>query len=199
MAANIDQLIKNLLSFYSFKEKIIISVGAGGGQLIAYGSESRRVVAIDNDKLALEKLQRNLKLHNLKEKFEIVHSDFLEVKVSGDVVLFEFCLHEMELPEKSIKHALSITSDIIIMDHCQDSEWAYIADEKEKVTNSWNIVNQFKIKKQKEYFTHQYFKNYEELYEKVKVQGQNSINRISKYKGLNNIEIPMSYKFVMIA
>ena len=36
MATDITQVSANLLSFYDFRDKVVVSVGAGGGQLIEY-------------------------------------------------------------------------------------------------------------------------------------------------------------------
>ena len=42
MATDLHLMIKNLLSFYDFAGRVIISVGAGGGQFIEYGLVAKR-------------------------------------------------------------------------------------------------------------------------------------------------------------
>lgn len=42
------------------------------------------------------------------------------------------------------------------------------------------------------------FYDYDELFNKIKVQGGNSIKRIDRYKGKYDFTIPMSYGFVLI-
>ncbi|HEX7492623.1 MAG TPA: hypothetical protein VF346_00250, partial [Bacteroidales bacterium] len=60
MATDIKKIINNLLEFYDFSSRTIITVGAGGGQLIEYGRISKKVLAIDFDKESLQKLKDNL-------------------------------------------------------------------------------------------------------------------------------------------
>lgn len=198
MAADIKKIIKNLLDFYEFENKAIITVGAGGGQLIEYGRISKEVYAIDNDEEALYKLKDNLLKSGLDNKFNIIHSDFYLTNLQGDVVMFEFCLHEMTDPAAAIKHAMTMAPDILITDHWPGSEWAYFVDEEEKVVNSWSAIKSFDLKKIQSYDTIQYFNNYDEIYQKVKMQGENSINRIKDFKDKNNFTIPMSYGFALI-
>jgi hypothetical protein len=44
----------------------------------------------------------------------------------------------------------------------------------------------------------QFFKDYEELTQKVKDQGETSLARIEKFKGMKDIRIPMLYGFALI-
>lgn len=198
MATDINQIIDNLLNFYDFKNQTVISVGAGGGQFIDYGYTSKHVFAIDNDKGALGRLEDNLKEYKLQDKFTLVHSDFHDSETKGDLVMFEFCLHEIKNPVSALSHALTMASNILIIDHWLDSEWAYIVDEEIKVSDSWNAVLNFKIKKIRKYKTFQYFNDYDELFQKVKIQGHNSIKRIKKYEAMNGFSIPMSYCFALL-
>lgn len=199
MVKDVNLIIQNLLDFYDFRDKTIVSVGAGGGQFVAYAHSAKHVIAIDNDKVALERLRENIYKLGLLDKFTLVHDDFNKAEEKGDVVLFEFCLHEMSEPEKMIEYAHGIANDIVIADHGVNSEWAYIADEKEKAKLSWADVEKFPIEKKVTHETEQLFGNYAELYEKVKVQGNNSIGRINKYKNDINITIPMSYTFALLS
>ncbi len=198
MATDIKQIINNLLDFYDFTDKIIVSVGAGGGQLIEYGRNAKQVIAIDNDAAALQLLRIKLNASGLNEKFTIIHSDFYQTQIKSDIVLFEFSLHEIENPALAIAHAKTIAADIVILDHSPDSEWAFLADEDEKVRRAWSIINTSNIKDSQQYHTNQSFKNYNELYDKLKIQGENSINRISKYKLLSEISILMNYGLVLL-
>jgi predicted RNA methylase len=198
MATDIKKIIENLFEFYDFNNQTVISVGAGGGQFIEYGHASKQVIAIDYDKEALGRLENNLQKSQLLEKFILINSDFYLVNKKGDVVMFEFCLHEMKNTEAAINHALTMAPNILINDHWPDSEWAYIVDEKEKVINSWEALKGFNFKKIQRYDTVQFFHDYEELFQKVKIQGENSINRISQYKDKKDFTIPMSYGFALI-
>lgn len=198
MATDIKKIIDNLLNFYEFSNKKIISIGAGGGQFIEYGRHSEQVIAIDNDNEAIVKLQNALQSFEFKNKFTLINSNFYAVDVKGDVVLFEFCLHEMSNPEAAINQALTMAPNVVVADHGTTSEWAYVVDEKEKVMNSWNALSKFNPKKVQEYDTVQYFHNYDELYQKVKVQGINSIKRIEQYRNKVDFAIPMTYDFALI-
>jgi len=198
MATDTKKIVINLLEFYDFTKKTVISVGAGGGQFIEYGHVSKQVIAIDSDKEAITRLENSLQKSQLLDKFIIINSDFFQVNRKGDIVMFEFCLHEMKNPESAINHALTMASNILIIDHWPNSEWAYIVDEKEKVINSWKALKKFKFKKIQRHDTVQFFHDYEELFQKVKNQGETSINRIKQYKGEKDFTIPMSYGFALI-
>jgi tRNA G37 N-methylase Trm5 len=198
MATDIKTIVANLLAFYDFRDRTIISIGAGGGQFIEYGRTAGKVIAVDNDPSAMEKLRENLKLSGLEDKFTTVVEDFDRTALRGDAVLFEFCLHEMKDPEAAVKHARSLAPDVIIIDHWPGSEWSFIAAEEAKVAAGWQVLMRFAFKKEQKHDTVQIFKEYDELYAKVKGQGETSIARIVKYKGKTDIVIPMSYGLVLI-
>jgi ubiquinone/menaquinone biosynthesis C-methylase UbiE len=193
MSAKIEEIINELRSFYDFSNKQIISVGAGGGQLVDYAEKARKVIAIDNDLAALKRLEQKLCSKEFMPKFELHNADFYKSEFNADVLVFEFCLHEMPNPEQAIRHALSMTNDIIIIDHYIDSPWAHIVNESEKALISWQAAKGFNIGTQKICVTEQYFANYRDLYEKVKVQGEATISRIEQYKNKTDIIIPMRY------
>jgi tRNA A58 N-methylase Trm61 len=198
MATDIKTIVANLLAFYDFRDRTIISIGAGGGQFIEYGRTAGKVIAVDNDPSAMEKLRENLKLSGLEDKFTTVVEDFDRTALRGDAVLFEFCLHEMKDPEAAVKHARSLAPDVIIIDHWPGSEWSFIAAEEAKVAAGWQALMRFAFKKEQKHDTVQIFKEYDELYAKVKGQGETSIAHIVKYKGKTDIVIPMSYGLVLI-
>ncbi|MGE0076999.1 MAG: class I SAM-dependent methyltransferase [Bacteroidales bacterium] len=198
MAADVKRMIADLLDFYDFSNKVVLSVGAGGGQFIEYGRVAKQVIAIDNDKDALARLDANLRLSSLSNKFTLINSDFYAVNERADVVMFEFCLHEMSDAELAIQHARIMAPEILVTDHWPKSEWAYVVDEEEKVIKSWAALRKFNLKNVQQYDSVQFFHTYDELFQKVKVQGEQSIRRISKYKGLVNFTIPMSYGFACI-
>lgn len=198
MAVDLDKMIKNLLDFYNFKDKVVLSIGAGGGQFYEYAFATKHVIAVDQDLMGLESLKACIEKENLSDKFTLIHSDFFEFKEHGDVVMFDFCLHEILRPEQAIQHALTMSSEVLINDHWPESEWAYLVDEDEKVRKSWEAIKKFKARKIHRFDTVQSFQDYDELFNKVKVQGNNSINRIQKYKGIKNFTIPMSYGLVLI-
>ena len=198
MATVLLQIINNLLELYSLTDKTVISIGAGGGQLIEYGRNTAKVYAIDNDETAIQKLSDNLIKSGLADKFTLIHSDFYLTDLKGDVVLFEFCLHEMSDPKLAIRHAQTMAPDILIIDHLPDTDWAYIIDEKEKIEKSWSALESFNVRKSMRCDAFQHFTDYNEIYQKVYVQGENSINRIQGFKEKKHFTIPMSYGIALI-
>jgi 16S rRNA G966 N2-methylase RsmD len=198
MATDINAIIKNLLGFYNFDDKIVISVGAGGGQLIEYGRAAKKVIALDNNATAIQKLRENLINRNLEQTFEVMEANFYKIHLKGDVVFFEFCLHEMPEPAKAIKHALTMASQVLIMDHDPQSKWAYYAAEDHKVSASWKALEAFDIKKRQLFTANQVFQDHNELYEKLKSQSEESIKRISEFSSMKNIIIPMPYGTALI-
>ena len=198
MATDINKILKNIYELYDLTDRTIITVGAGGGQLIGYGHKAKNVFAIDYDKEALDKLKDNLIKAGLEEKFSLIYSDFSVLDLRGNVVMFEFCLHEMDNPESALKHAKTMAPEIIVLDHITGSEWAFIGAEEEKIEKSWSALMGLNPRKVQKFETIQFFHDYEELYQKVKPQGETSIERIQRYKEKTNITIPMTYAIALI-
>ena len=198
MAADYKKMVADLLAFYELKDKTVLSVGAGGGQLIECGREAGKVLALDSDAQALEKLRENLKIAGLEDKFVPILGDFFEVDLKADVVLFEFSLHEMADPGRAVERARGMAPAVVVFDHWPGSEWSFIAAEEEKVAASWASLERFPVKKTRVYETVQLFSDYDELYQKVKGQGETSLARVAAFKGLTDIRIPMTYGLALI-
>ena len=198
MAADYGKMVADLLEFYDFKDKLILTVGAGGGQLIEYGRAARKVLALDSDAQALEKLRENLRIAGLEDKFEPVLGDFLSVELKADVVLFEFSLHEMADPRAALERARRLAPAVVVFDHGPGSLWSYMAGEEDKVVAAWAAVCRFPVEKTRMYDGVQVFPGYEELFQKVKGQGEISLARIEKYRGQTGIRIPFTYGLASI-
>ncbi len=199
MATDIQKLLSNLKRFYDFSGKTIISVGAGGGQLIEYGRTAKQVYAVDNDLAAIEILKDRLELdQDLKQKFTVLHTDFYDIDIHADVVFYEFSLHEMSNPKTAIRKALQLAPQVVIADHGPYSEWTWLIGEEDKVACVWTAYLKPCITKLQVYEATQQFADFEELYNKVKTQGEATINRIEKYRYATNISIPMQYVFALI-
>lgn len=198
MATDLIKMIENLLNFYDFDNKTVISIGAGGGHFFEYAYKTKHVIAVDIDVNGIESLRKVLIKEELLEKFTLVHSDFYDFKAEGDLLMFDYCLHEIENTNKAIGHALSMSHKVLINDHWPESEWAYIVDEDEKVRKSWKAINSINTHKITRFDTIQFFNNYAELYQKVKGQGEKTLRRIEKYKEKKDITIPMSYGMALI-
>lgn len=197
MATDIKQIIKNLLAFYDFTGKTVISVGAGGGQMIAYAEPAKRVIAIDCDPAAIKRLEENLKNSPLGHKFEVITADLNDVDASGDVVLFEICLHEMSDPVQALKKAQGMAKDLVIFEHLP-GRWAHYTGEYEKIEKSWKAIRTFKIREEKKFDAIQAFKDYTEIYEKIKSQGEPALTRIKDFQDSKDFTIPMPYAMALI-
>jgi len=198
MATDYKKIVEDLLAFYDFRDKTVVAVGAGGGQLIEYGRPARKVIAVDNDAPALEKLRENLKAAGLESKFDPVLCDFNRAALTGDAVLFEFCLHELPDPSAALRHAKELAPDVVIFDHGPGSDWAFFTAEENKVLMSWRAVEGHPIRERRFFRAIQAFKTYEELYLKVKGQGETSLGRIEKFRDKIDIAIPMIYEMALI-
>ncbi len=198
MPADYRKMVADLLAFCELKGKTVLAVGAGGGHLVEYGRTARKVLALDSDPQALEKLRESLRAAGLGDRFELVLGDFFGTSLEADVVLFEFCLHEMPDPGAAVEHARALAPDVVVFDHSPGSEWSTVAAEELRVAASWAALGRFPVKKARTYETVQAFANYDQLYEKVKSQGPASLARIEAYKGRTDIRIPMTYGLALI-
>lgn len=198
MAADYRKMVADLLAFYDLEDKTILSVGAGGGQLVEYGRTARRVLALDSDEPALDKLRENLRSAGLEDKFEPVLADFFVADLKADVVLFEFSLHEMADPAAAVERARGLAPAVVVFDHGPGSPWSFIAGEENNVAAIWAALDRFPVIRTRMFEGTQVFGTYEELYQKVKGQGEPSLTRIDAYRGLTDIRIPMTYGLALI-
>lgn len=198
MATDIEAVENNLGSFYDFQDKVVVHVGAGGGQLIGYSELARSVLAVDIDKDAASRLYASVREKGLSHKFEIKVADILSISAEADVVFFEFCLHEMSDPGKALKHARSLAPEILVIDHHPDSQWAWYILESEKASRSCDAIRRFNVMREKSYNADQYFSNYSDLLEKVEVMGDLAIARISDFVGKSDITIKMKYTIALL-
>jgi hypothetical protein len=193
MATDHQAILDNLLHFYPFGAKVVLAVGAGGGQLAGYGRAARSVIAVDNDATALASLRDRIATLGLEERFVLLKADFAEVEEHADVVLFEFALHEIADPGVALAHAAGLAPDVVIIDHAPGSPWAHVVDETEKVAAAWEAIEARGARRTQRYDAVQRFATYEELFEKVKGQGAEAIRRIERWRGCSEITIPMAY------
>jgi ubiquinone/menaquinone biosynthesis C-methylase UbiE len=198
VAADYKKIVADLLAFYDFKDRTILTVGAGGGQLIEYGRTARKVLALDSDAAALDQLRENLKVAGLEDKFEPILGDFFTTELTADVALFEFSLHEMADPAAALERARRLAPEVVVSDHGPGSLWSYITAEEDKVVAAWAAVCRQPVRKTRIYDGAQVFAAFDELYDKVKGQGETSLARIERYRGQAGIRIPMTYGLALI-
>lgn len=199
MATDYQQIVRNLLAFYDFRSRRIVSVGAGGGQFIEYGRTAGHVTAVDCAAAAIRTLEMRLKDAGLEDKFTLKVCDFMDFVGAADCVLFEFSLHEITLPEAALEHALTLASDVVVMDHGRNSPWAYYVAEEEKVRAAWTAVDRYPKAKERVVEAFHVFHDYPELHEKVKGQGEPALSRIEVFRGRTDFKITMSYALAHIA
>lgn len=198
MAADVIAILKNVLEFADFNNKTVIAVGAGGGQFAEYGKKARRIIAVDSNPEALEALQKKVAILNLSDRFEYHAGDFITFSLKGDMVFFEFCLHEMVDPVLALAKAKSMAPQVVIFDHSPDSTWAFIVAEENKAKNVWQVIRAQNPNRVQHFRSVQSFATFVELEAKVMPQGEVSLQRIEKYRGRENFTIPMSYSLAWL-
>jgi len=198
MACDVKKLMDNLFNVYNFEGKELIWVGAGVGQIAPYLQSAGRVLDVDNDPTTLAKFSENVAKLKRAEIFEAVLCDFYELEIHGDVVLFDFSLHEMEDPARAIVKARTLAPDVVVFDHWPGSEWAFLAAEEEKVKKSWAAIDAAAPKKKRQYMAEQFFDTYIDLQKKLEPQGAVSRQRILRHFGRTGIIIPMAYGIAVL-
>jgi len=198
LATDYAQLTANLLHFYNFTNKVVLFVGAGGTQLLALSAGTKKLIAIDQDVAALQELSAKVAADGLQDSAEVIGSKFEDVTQSGDVVYFEFCLHEMADPQKALTHARNLAHDIVVFDHSPDSEWIFYGAEEDKVPISAYAMERFGVRRHQKFQTEQRFGDFAELLAKVSPQGTTAIERVQRFAGATNIVIPMRYELNLL-
>ena len=143
MATDVALILKNLLEFHDLSGKHVLAVGAGGGQFAAYGREARLVTAVERDPAAMESLRTAVLRLGLADRFAFWSGDFGVCPITADVVLFEFCLHEMDDPMAAITRSLKLAPEAVVIDHAPGSPWIYFGAEDENVARSWKACGCF--------------------------------------------------------
>ncbi len=198
MATDYAKLSENLCRFYDFKDKVVLFVGAAGRQLLDPASGTKKLIAIDKDLEALRELKAHLVEKGLQGLVEVCGASFEEVTLRGDAVYFEFCLHEMDDPEKALIHAKSLAPDVVVYDHSPGSEWIYYGAEEHKVSRSSAVMEHFGIRRRQTFHAEQRFRNHTELLARVNSQGPLAIERAQRFAGSTDIVIAMKYELNLL-
>ncbi len=198
MATDIGLITRRLLEFFDFSDSSVLAVGAGGGQFADYARPMRKVIAVDRDSSAMDQLRAAAARLGLQDRFEYWTGDFSGCDRRCDVVLFEFCLHEMDDPAGAVAKAMTLAPRVVIIDHAAGSQWVYFTAEEMKVDRSWQMLEKLPIARRCSYAGEQRFGNYEELLAKVRSQGDESIRRIEQFRERTDIVIPMIYALALI-
>ena len=195
MAVDRNQLSRDLSRFYDFTGKTVVYVGAGNGRVLNT-TGIHYLVAIDEDSRVADVLRSSLA--GGADFLEIITGRFEETRAHGDVVYFEFCLHEMNDANRALAHARELAPEIVVFDHSAGSEWSFFAAEDEKVRRSAEAVEQFGVRRRKSFVAEQRFRNYAELAAKLVSQGSVAAQRARRFAGTTNIVIPMKYELALL-
>jgi predicted RNA methylase len=198
MATDVAAVFASLLGFYEFDNKIMVSVGAGGGQLAGYGRIARKVITVDPDDGALAVLADRTRALGIEDRFVLVENDFMVVSERADVVLLEFCLHEISDHGGALAHAATPAADTVVIDHASRSPWAHNVNETEEVAASWAEVAARGMRRKEDFDVVQRFASDQELFDKAKGRGAEAIRRIERWRGCADITIPMAYAFALL-
>jgi hypothetical protein len=198
LATDYAQLTANLLSFYDFKNKVVLFVGAAGRQLLDISAGTKKLIAIDQDVEGLRELAAKVAATGLQESVEVIGRSFEDVALSGDVVYFEFCFHEMADPYNALTHAKNLARDVVVFDHSPGSEWIFYGAEEDHVRRSTQAMERFGLRRHEGFHTEQRFADYAELFAKVSPQGPTAIRRVQRFVGAANIVIPMDYELNLL-
>ena len=198
VATDLARIVQEIADFYDFAGKLAIVVGAGQGQLVDYALPARRIVAVDADGPALQRLEALIRARHLTDRFDLQMAKFRSVLTAGDVVVFEFCLHEMTDATQALDHARTLAPDVIVVDHAPGSLWSWVAGEEAGVEAAWAAVEQAPIRKRRDVEGHQKFADFDELAARLASQGETSRTRIESLRDERPIVIPMPYRLMLL-
>jgi SAM-dependent methyltransferase len=193
LAVDRSELSSNLAKFYDFRGKSVLYVGAGRGQLLRPTTGVASVVAIDRDPGSLDGFRRDATTEWAGIPIRFVPSAFETVEAKGDTVYFEFCMHYMEDPAKTLEHARSSAQDIVVMDHLPDSEWVYYWAGEEAVRRSTKAIESFGVRRRKASAAEQKFEDWQALATRLTGEGEESSRRVLELKEAKEIRMRMDY------
>ena len=198
MALDRALLMANLDSFYDFEDKVVLCVGTGRGQLLDPNIATAETVVIDRDEKTLAGRNTPRINSGTQGQGRTVVADFMDINIPGDVVYFEFCLHEMDDSKQAILHARTLAPDVVIFEHSPSSDWVFYAGEEEQVCRSAQALAHFPVKRRLHVCAEQTFKDHAELVAKLSTQGDLAIQRASRFAGVTNIVIPMKCNLALL-
>jgi hypothetical protein len=193
MAVDMRRVVEYLRGFYDFTDRVLLAVGAGGGQFLDVYCEARTILAVDNDAEALRRFGEAVAARGLPAATELIQGDFSGVTSRADVVLFEFCLHEMPDPAKALAHARSLAPEVVVFDHAPGSEWTHYTVEEEKVRRSTEAMERCGIKRRSTFRGEHRFEDHAELLARVASQGPTAVERAARFRDERSIVIPLVY------
>ena len=198
MATDLRTLLENVQRCYDFRDKSVIHVGAGSGQLVGYAAAARSVLAVDRDPEAIRRLGVVLREQGLLSRFIVFRGDFAAVRTRADVVFFEFTLHQVANPDAVLVHARALAPETLIVEPAPGSRWAWYCGEEGQVERSWEAVGRHAIAREETFMGAQQFRDYAELSAKVGGLGEPTLGRIAEFRERQGVAIPMPYRIVLL-
>ncbi len=198
MATDLALLAENLRAFYDLRERTLLVVGAGGGQLVDVYRDARHVLAIDSDASAVARLETALRGRPFGDRFEPFVQDLMACDRHADTVVFEFCLHEIAEPARALAHARTLAPDVLVFDHAPGSPWSWHACEEAKVVASWAAVERVGIRSRRDFAGEQVFRRRAELEARLAEQGPLAVERAARFPADVVIRIPMDYRCALL-
>ena len=198
MATDIGAIIRNVESCFDFTGKSVIHVGAGGGQFIGYAGGTRKVLGVDPDPGAVERLKQAVREMGLEDRFSALQEDIMTISTRADVVFFEFCLHEIVDPRAALRHAGTLAPETLIVDPAPGSSWSWYLCEAEKVQRGWAAAEEFRIALDKRFEGTQHFRDHAELLAKVQMLGEPVIRRVQEFAARTDFTIDMPYRVALL-
>jgi 2-polyprenyl-3-methyl-5-hydroxy-6-metoxy-1,4-benzoquinol methylase len=198
MATDIAKVLANLTSFYDFRNKSVVHVGAGGGQFIGYASDARHVLAVDPDAAALATLRAAIDTMGLGDRIEVRQARFESLSDKADVVFFEFCLHEIDDPDAMLLHARTLAPETLVIDHDPGSRWAWHTAETEKAARSWAAIDRAGVSAHQVFVGRQLFPDVDALVARLASLGEPAVSRARALEGVTGIDIEMIYRVALL-
>jgi hypothetical protein len=198
MGTDLARIVHEMASFYDFAGKAVIVAGAGEGRLVDYVKDARRVIAVDEDPKAMQRLKQAARARRIENRFDFQAAEFRTVLTKADAVVFEFCLHEMAEPKDAVDHAGTLAPDVIVIDHAPGSLWSWYAGEEAGVDAAWGAIEEESVRKRREVEGVQRFTDFAELASRLASQESVSRERIETLREQQPIAIPMPYRLVLL-
>jgi hypothetical protein len=154
---------------------------------------------VDPDPAGIARLEESIRERSLEGRFTVFEGEIAAVTQRAELVLFEFCLHEIEDPAAALEHAQSLSPEILVIDHLPQSAWSWYTCETEKLERSWAAVRSLPILRETTYEAVQLFADFAELEAKLRILGEPALTRIQKLRGQTGLEIRMPYGMALVA
>jgi hypothetical protein len=197
MPTDLTLIEETLQAFYDFSDKTVITIGAGGGGILEYARRARFVIAVDTDADAIDRLTTRVRACGLSGRFFMFHGDVMSLYLSGDVVLFEFSLHEMSDARAVLEHARTLAPEIVLMEHAPGSPWSWFAGEEDGVKECWAAVPSSAICRQRNIDAVQQFQGFAEVQMRLRDHRTRDA-RIARFRDEAPISIPMPCRIALL-